>query len=171
MRAILGVAAALAVLTVSGCDINSGPAKTAKVDCNCTAPPQAATTPPPDMRGAYAPPTVHYRWRGHAHRYAGGGHSYYWRREFAEISVATYDYHSDSHSYYQGYQGTAGGSDASAYAGGGAHGDDGYRRVDGGATAGEPAYYETHGDDRARLHPWHGYDADCPDQDPDRHRH
>ncbi|HXC54509.1 MAG TPA: hypothetical protein VNU97_04390 [Rhizomicrobium sp.] len=176
MRIILAAAAALAALTVSGCDIDTGPPKTAKVECNCAQPPQSAAALPPDMRGstAYPPPARHYRW--HGRRYAGGVHGYYWRREYAELSVSTYDYHSDSHSYYQGDRGGSAASayayaGAAAYAGGASyggaavHGGDGFTRVEGGATIGAPTHYETHADDRARLHPWHGYDADCPDQD------
>ncbi len=191
MRVILAAAAALAAMTVSGCDINTGPPKTAQAACNCTMP------PPAGMRGseAYPPPAQHDRYRGyrrpHGSSYAGwhGGHSHDWRREYAETSVFTYDYHSGSSSYDMGSHG-GGGASASAYAyagagayasggaGGGVHGGDGYHVVDrgwvdgygrghdGGATAGEPVHYETH-DDHGRLHPWHGYDADCPDD----HRH
>jgi hypothetical protein len=188
MRVILAAAAALAAITVSGCDINTGPPKTAKVECNCTAP----AAPPAGMRGSEPPPAEPYHHhsyrRPHESGYASwhGGHSHYWRREYAETSVFTYDYHSGSSTYYAGSHGggssgasayayaEAGGyAGAGAYAGGGAHGGgyrvvdrgwvDGYGRGhDGGAPAGAPAHYETHGD-RGRLHPWHGYDADCPD--------
>jgi hypothetical protein len=189
MRVILAAAAALVAITVSGCDINTGPPKTAKVECNCAVP----AAPPAEMRGseAYPPPAAPYRYHGHRRPhgtfYAGwhDGHSHYWRREYAETSVFTYDYHSgsSSSSYYAGGGGSSGASayayagahaGGGAYAGGGAHGGDGYHVVDhgwvdgygrghdGGATAGEPVHYETHGD-HGRLHPWHGYDADCPD--------
>ena len=87
------------------------------------------------------------------------GHAYYWRREFAEISVQTYGYHSDSRSYY-----SAGGS-------GGHDGGDSGVPIAAGRTATaagtETAGVVGHGESAvvadARLHPWHGYDADCPD--------
>jgi hypothetical protein len=169
MRAILVMAAALAVLTVSGCDINSAPPKATQVQCNCgtTPPPVAAATPAPDMRGstAYAPPARHHRYR-HPRGFARWhDRSYFWRREYAELSVVTYDYHSGSQTYYDdgtGHHDTADNS--------GTH-DDGYTRVDSGWIDG---YGRGHGnggahggsgdDARGRLHVWHGYDADCPDQ-------
>ncbi|HEY0300105.1 MAG TPA: hypothetical protein VGC36_02160 [Rhizomicrobium sp.] len=201
MRFIL--AAGLIALSVGGCDINTTP-KTAKVDCNCTVPP----APPPPDSDAYAPPPQDrgYRHREHWHGHHGhGGRAHYGRREYAEMSVFTYDYHSRSTSYTTGGHGGGSGgvsvyayaaAGAGAYAGAGAHaggyagdaahgGDgfhvvergwrDGYGRLhDGGASTGDPAHYETGdatagdphetgGDERGRLHPWHGYDADCPD--------
>ncbi|MEI9991598.1 MAG: hypothetical protein WDM86_16330 [Rhizomicrobium sp.] len=159
MRIILAAAAALAVFTVAGCDINTGPAKDTKVGCNCATPPAATPTPTGE---ADTPPPPRHRWHRHGDRHVyGGGHGYAWRREYSEISVATYDYHSDSRSYVMG------GGD---YAGGGAaHGNgwvDGYGRAYGGGAD----HHETAADDRARLHPWHGYDADCPDNDPHARR-
>lgn len=172
MRVILAAAAALALFTVSGCDINTGPPKTAKVECNCATP-----APPAGMRPstAYAPPETPYRYRAHRHGYGiarWSGHSYYWRREYSEISVATYDYHSDSHSYTMA--GGGGSYGASAYAAAGAYAGgyhavdhgwvDGYGRGhDGGATAGTPVHYETNGRSGGRGDVWHGYDVDCPD--------
>jgi hypothetical protein len=164
MRVILTAAAALAVIMVSGCDINTGPAKTAKVECNC------AGTPPAGMRPstAYAPPAepYHHRWHrehhgtGTASWHGGGSHSYYWRREYAELSVATYDYHSTSHSYYMsgGDGGGSSGASAyayagaysggSAYAGAGAHGGDSYDHHGDG-------HYDRHGDGyHAVPHGW-----------------
>ena len=43
MRVILAVSA-VALLALAGCDSNTGPQKTAKVECNCSQPP----APPPD---------------------------------------------------------------------------------------------------------------------------
>jgi len=165
MRVILAAAAALAALTVSGCDINTGP-KTAPVACNCATP----APPPTGMRGSddTTPPATAHHHR-HAHRYAtsyGGGHAYYWRREYSEVSVQTYDYHSDSHSYAMGGGDEGGGSaGASAYASSGGAWVDGYGRGHGGATAGTAV---SGGDEHGRLKPWHGYDVDCPDK-PARH--
>lgn len=191
MRSILVLAAALAVLTASGCDINTAPSKPATVECHCAAPPaQAAATPPPDMRGstAYQPPQYDYRprWNARGHRYAGGdgyrshgGDAYRWHRSYAERSVFSYDYHSDSHGYYQGdnYSGGNSYTDGGGYADHGTHGDDGFRPVEqgwidgygrshGGGGGGISITGGTGGVERARLHPWHGYDADCPDNDP-----
>ncbi|MEJ0024493.1 MAG: hypothetical protein WDN01_00580 [Rhizomicrobium sp.] len=169
MRIFLAAAATLAVFTVAGCDVNTGTPKDAKVGCNCTPPPVA--TPPAPTAGEpdYAPPPTH-RHRWHRRRYAYDGvHGYAWRREYSEISVATYDYRSDSHSYITGGHTYAGGG---AYDGGGAvHGGgwvDGYGRAYGGGD--DAAHHETAAGDRARLHPWHGYDADCPDNDPHARR-
>lgn len=140
MRVILVTAAALAALTLSGCDINTTP-KTAKVECNCTppAPPPVATHD--DDYGPPPPDHDHYRdrYRGHGgshHGYArwhGGGHSHYWRREYSEMSVFTYDYHSDSHSYETGGGHGGGGASAYAYAAAGAY-------AGGGAYAGAGAH-------------------------------
>ena len=174
MRVILATAAALIAVTLSGCDINTGPPKTAKVECNCAAP---VAAPPAGISGGgttYAPPPErHYRWHRHPHSYAHwSGHSYYWRREYSEVSVQTYDYHSTSTSTYTD-GGTYGGGDA--YASGEVYGDGGYhtadrgwidgygRSHDGGATTGEPVHYETHGGGHSRGDVWHGYDVDCPD--------
>ena len=86
MRIILAAAAALAVLTVSGCDINTAPSKPAKVTCNCASPPPAAV--PPSSDTPVPPPEHHYR---HHYGYGHGGyrmpHGYRWRREYAELSV------------------------------------------------------------------------------------
>src|SRR5258707_13857466 len=142
MRAILTACAALAALSLTSCDINTGTPKTAQVDCHCATPPPVAGTP--DMRGStgYEPPPVRHRRRYHGYAYAGhgsyNGHSHYWRREDSELSVATYDYHSDSHSYVMGDSGGAyaeGGG--GAYVGGAVHGGwvDGYGPGHGGATA------------------------------------
>ena len=178
MRMVLAAAAALAVFTVAGCDINTGTPKETKVGCNCTTPP-AATPAPPAGEPYYEPPHHHHRWYGHGttRSYGGGVHGYAWRREYSEFSVQTYDYHSDSHSYVMGGEDSsayAGGSTyagGGAYAGGGVHGGwvDGYGRGHGGATAGDAAHYETATADRARLAPWRGYDIDCPDNDPRAH--
>jgi hypothetical protein len=164
MRVIMAATAVLAALAVSGCDINTGP-KTAPVACNCAAP-----APPPTVaagNGDTTPPARH-RHR-HAHRYAasyGGGQAYYWRREYSEVSVQTYDYRSGSHSYAMDESGgddTGGSGGASAYAssGGSTEGGwvDGYGRGHGGAGAAVGG-----GDERGRLKPWHGYDIDCPDK-------
>lgn len=177
MRVILAAAAALAAMTVSGCDINTGPPKTAKVECNCAAP----AAPPEGMRPgtAYAPPVTHGHYRGYRHPHEYGtahwsGHSHYWRREYSEVSVATYDYHSDSHSYTMGGGGGSSGVSAYAYAAaGGGYAGGGYHAVDGGfvdgygrghgATVGEPVHFETHPDGHGRGDVWHGYDVDCPD--------
>ncbi len=193
MRVILAAAATLAVIMVSGCDINTGPARTARVECHC------AGTPPAGMRDstASAPPaeTYHHRWHREPHHAAGyaswhgGSHAHYWRREYAELSVATYDYRSTSHSYYLNGGESGGTPDASAYAyagayGGGSayagagtqdggysdrHGDgyrpvphgwvDGYGRAHDGGDAGAPVQV----DGPHRRDPWHGYDVDCPD--------
>jgi len=161
MRMVLAAAAALAVFTVAGCDINSGTPKDAKVGCNCVPPPAAAPAPPA-AAPAYAPPR--HRW--HRLAYADDGvHGYAWRREYSEISVATYDYRSDSHSYVMGDSADSGGGYAAGRAG---HGGwvDRYGRAHGGASTGDAV----HGDDtrtayRARMAPWRGYDIDCPDDD------
>jgi hypothetical protein len=180
-RILLAAAAALAVFTVAGCDINTGAPKPAQSTCNCGGaqpPPQASVPPAPE---SYAPPehrhhaqSRHYADRGHDR----GAHSYYWRRSYSEVAVQTYDYHSDSSStvigddgdrrdyHHEGHEG----GDANA---GAEHGEgwvDGYgRRHDGGeASIGEPVHDNGRGDG-ARLHPWHGYDADCPDDDSHHH--
>jgi len=207
MRALWVAGAAVAALTVSGCDINTTP-KQAKADCHCTATPPptsttATTTPPPqpDMSGStdYAPEDHDTGGRGHGHgRHHGHGHGYayndsgygydghfrrhghgyhggyeghggyYWRREYSELPVYTYDYHSTSTSstYVGGSSGTY------AETGGGYHvvphgWVDGYgvMHTGGGAYAGVPAHYETGGRDRDRMSSWHGYDAYCPDDD------
>ena len=199
MRIVLAASMALIAVSVIGCDINTTP-KTAQVGCNCTAPP----APPAGMRGsdAYPPPAApvgyrtheRYHWHGAPHHgtahWSGGDRSYHWRREYSEMSVFTYDYHSSSTSYTTGgHGGGYGGVSAyayaaagsygggGAYAGAGAHGggyagdpvhaDDGYHRVPSG-TVGDPAHYETDGRDRHRGDVWHGYDVDCPD--PANHR-
>jgi hypothetical protein len=158
MRAVLAIAAAAIALSLSGCDTNTG-APAAKVGCNCATPAAPPAAAVPDMRGstAYAPPTAHRH-----HRPAGygrwSGHAYYWRREFAEISVQTYGYHSDSRSYY-----SDGGSDSH---------DGGFRRAESGwqdgygrwhGTAGVAGHTDSGVVADARLRPWHGYDATCPD--------
>ncbi|MEI9995012.1 MAG: hypothetical protein WDM91_10490 [Rhizomicrobium sp.] len=159
MRVILAAAAALAVLTVSGCDINTGTPRTEKVTCNCATP--APAVPPAGARSGEAPrpqARVHHHrdWRAAP----GHGYAYRWHREYAEVSVQTYDYHSDSHSYYQGGErgGAYGATDG--YAGGAHRGDH-----DRGDEDGAPVHDRRAADERERLHPWHGYDADCPDQD------
>jgi hypothetical protein len=192
MRVILAVAGAAVALSLSGCDMRGGDQKPAKVDCNCTTtpPPAQATTPPPDMRGstAYVPPEEHRTYHHHSYRPRGadgGHHGYYtWRKEYSEISVATYDYHSGSTSTYTGggsydggdayhgggdYHGGHGEHDGGGYHGGhdGGYHDadrgwiDGYGRGHGGYT-GDAVHYES-GTDDGRGHVWHGYDADCPD--------
>ncbi len=179
MRPILAATAILAVFTVSGCDINTGGGKPASADCHCAAP--VAAAPAPVATTASAAPAeyhhrYHYRHRGYGARYAGWhAHGYYWRKEYSEISVATYDYHGGSHSYYVG--GHEGG--ASAYAGAGEHGGGDYHAVDGGwvdgfgrghgGHAGTPVHYEARADEHDRMKPWHGYDADCPDGDDHAH--
>ena len=174
MRMVLAAAAALAVFTVAGCDINTGTPKETKVGCNCTTPP-AATPAPPASEPYYAPPAPrHHRWHGHGYaRTYGGVHGYAWRRDYSEISVETYDYRSDSHSYVTGESSDSGTySGAGAYAGGGAGGSehggwvDGYGRGHGGATAGDAVHDDRAIVDRARMAPWRGYDIDCPDNDP-----
>lgn len=177
MRVLLALTGAAMALALSGCDINTNGQK--QTACNCAATPPAApvaATTPPDMRGstAYMPPEepwpYHHRHRHAGHGYAySGHHGYYWRREYSEISVATYDYHSGSTSRFFGYTG------GDAYHGGGDyHGEhdgadhgwiDGYGRSHGGY-AGGAVRRETGSDGRDR--PWHGYDADCPD-DPHHH--
>lgn len=216
MRTLAVLAAATVALALSGCDINTSP-RTAKAECGCcscptqAAPPTrtAATPPMPDddMRGsdAYEPrPYRRHHHRGYdryrPHRDRGysrwNGHSYYWRREYSEMSIYTYDYRSASTSTYVGATaGAAAGASAYAYAGAGAGAyagagagastgggyrvvpggwQDGYGRWhDGRATAGDPAHYEPtgSGDGGSRMQPWHGYDADCPDDDHDHHGH
>jgi hypothetical protein len=195
-RILLAAAAALAVFTVGGCDITTGPQKPAQSACNCngTQPTQQTTTPPAPSE-PYAPPQHDRRHREHGWHYAydrqhenGGAHQYYWRRAYSEIAVQTYDYHSDSSSYVTGDDGDHRGvgdghrrfhhdehyDGGGAYAGGGVHGEgwiDGYgrHRDGGGASAGAPVHGEGRGDE-ARLHPWHGYDIDCPDNERDTHR-
>jgi len=185
-RIFLAAAAALAVFTVSGCDINTGAQKPAQSTCNCAGTPPQASVPPAPSETA-TPPGYHRHHHGYGRHYAygghdGGAHAYYWRRSYSEISVQTYDYHSSSSAYVMGEDGDRedhGGTDrhGEGYAGGAVHGEGGWvddygRHHDGGdATAGEgPVHAETTGDG-ARLHPWHGYDADCPDdRDPHRHR-
>jgi hypothetical protein len=157
MRAILTACAALAALCLTSCDSNTGTPKAAKVECNCAPPAQTAGVP--DLRGNEAAPRPHQRHYGHA-RYTYPGHA--WRREYSEISVETYDYHSDSRSFAM--------ADGGAYAGGSGEGYravehgwiDGYGRSHGGgATAGASVDY----DGRTRRDTWHGYDAECPDKD------
>ncbi|HEY0105727.1 MAG TPA: hypothetical protein VGB91_06540 [Rhizomicrobium sp.] len=158
MRLGLAAFAILAALTVSSCDINTGTPKAAKVECNCAPPLQAAAVPAkPDID---MPRPAHRHRRHRADHYAGGGyHAFAWRREYSEYSVSTYDYRSDSRSYVTGgerYRTAGGRADGYGYG----HG--------GGAAAGIPAHYETGGHGRARMDPWHGYDADCPDEDAPR---
>ncbi len=167
MRMVLAAAAALAVFTVAGCDINTGTPKETKVGCNCTTPP-AATPAPPAAEPYDAPPPAPHRYRWHRHFYApvyDSVHGYAWRREYSEISVETYDYHSDSHSYVMGEGAYAGGD---AYAGGAEHGGwtDAYGRAHGGA--GDAVHGDARTVYRARMAPWRGYDIDCPDDDPRR---
>lgn len=157
-------AAALAVIAVAGCDINTGPAKPAQTTCNCT-PPQPAVAPPAYGEPSYSPPP--HRGRHRAHRSYGGAHGYAWRREYAELSVETYDYHSTSTVTVVGDSGGyAGGGYAYEGHGGAASGTwtDGYGRVHSGAPVHRDAAV-----DRARAAVWRGYDADCPD-DPARRR-
>jgi hypothetical protein len=184
MRVILALAGAAVALSLSGCDINTNGQKQA--NCNCVPAPVAppvATTGTPDLRGstAYRPPEeprpVHHRHRERGYAYdGGGGHHgyYYWRREYSEVSVAMYDYHSGSTSSYFGFTGGGvyhgggdyhGGHGEHDGHGGGYHGTDhgwidGYGRGHGGYT-GDAVHYESRADD-GRDHPWHGYDADCP---------
>jgi hypothetical protein len=178
-RILLAAAAALAVFTVGGCDINTGAPKPAQSTCNCngTPPPRQVTTPPAPSE-PYTPPE-HYRRRHERYAYGSGGHRYYWRRGYSEIAVQTYDYHSDSSSTVIGEDGDGydhrrfhhdGGV---AYAGDGVHGEgwiDGYGRHHGGDTGiGAPA--PVSGPDAiARLQPWHAYDIDCPDDERDPYR-
>ncbi|MEJ1970206.1 MAG: hypothetical protein WDN03_16490 [Rhizomicrobium sp.] len=173
MRALLTVMAAAVALTLSGCDYNNQAQKPASCNCAATPPPVAAATPAPPPAGTDdTPPPEHHRARYHGH---GGGYgmarrpSHFWRREYSELSVATYDYRSGSTSTY------AGGRDAHDDHGGG----DGFhpagdgwtdfygRRHANGAAA---IVYDTSGDAH-RDHPWHGYDADCPDGDAHHRRH
>jgi hypothetical protein len=147
------MAAATIALSLSGCDTNTG-TPAARVSCNCATP----AVPIPGMRGstAFAPVATHHRThRRFAARW--DSHSYYWRREFAEVSVQTYGYHSDSHSHYES---GGGGHDSGSGVRTGSGWQDGYSRwhaVAGGATRGANA-------DATRLQSWHGYDADCPDR-------
>jgi hypothetical protein len=148
MRAVGLVLAATAALGLASCDINTGPPKAAQADCHCAAPPPAV--PPVEP----APPPT-YR---HHHRYAysghTSGHTYYWRREYSELSVDVYDYHSSSTRY------TTGGG--ASYAGGGAYtGDAAYGGGHDGAGTGTAVYA---GGGHDRLSVWHGYDQDCPDK-------
>jgi hypothetical protein len=164
-RAVLAMAGVL-TLALSSCDLNTG-APAARVGCNCPVAAAPAPVPLPDMRGstAYAPAAVRHHVRhGRAYGYAWSGHSYYWRREYAEVSVQTYDYHSDSHAYYVGGSGggSAGGGGYASHDGDDHHEgwQDGHGRwhATGSAAHGEIA------DAGARLKPWHGYDANCPDR-------
>ncbi len=179
MRLALAAFTAMAVLAVSGCDINTGTPREAKVECNCATPTRAIPGTP-DMRGSEGPLSRHRRHYRAASYSQGDRHGYAWRREYSELSVETYDYRSSSRSYSTGESGgeSSGGADAYAYAGASAGGSgDGYRVVErgwvdgygrthgGGAAAGTPVHYETSARDGARMHPWHGYDADCPDKD------
>lgn len=155
MRMLLAAAAGLAALALTSCDINTG--ATRKADCNCTPAPVTAPVPPAQT-ASYAPPAGHRR---HRRSYAyGGARGYAWRREYSEVSVETYDYHSDSSSYVMGGE-SYGGSGGERIAHGDAHGDrtDGFDRTHSDAGT---ARYETAG--RQRMDPWHGYDVDCPDQ-------
>ena len=167
MRIVFTAAAALAVLMAAGCDINTGPAREAKVDCHCT-----AVAPPAAPIAEAAAPGHRHRWYHHAYSYGGsyaGHRGYAWRREYSEVSVATYDYRSDSHSYVMGETDDETGG-ASAYADGAAHGGggaqgwvDGHGRDYGGAAMGDAVHHESESSDAARMKPWHGYDVDCPD--------
>ncbi len=158
MRGIVTACAALAALSLTGCDINTGAPKTVQADCHCTNLPAAA---PPVTSGDtdYEPRPAHRHSHRHGYADSGSAHSYSWRREYSEVSVATYDYRSDSRSY------TIGASDA-AYSGDSAGGESHGGLVDDhdSATAGEPVH-RAQGDRHGRLSPWHGYDADCPDRD------
>ena len=184
-RIFLAAAAALAVFTVGGCDINTGSQKPAQTTCNCNGTPPAQAAAPAAPPEPYTPPE-HYRrhrtsGRHYAYgRYDGGARTYYWRRAYSEIAVQTYDYHSESSSYvigedgdHRGYRRGGHHDGDGGYAGGAVHREgwvDGYgRHHDGGeASAGAPvhedvAHEDASANDNARLHPWHGYDADCPD--------
>lgn len=154
MRMVLAAAAGLAALALTSCDINTG--ATRKADCNCT--PAPATAPvPPAQTASYAPPPEHRR---HHRSYAyGGARSYVWRREYSEVSVETYDYHSDSRSYAMGGESYSR-SGGERIVDGGAHEGRGDDRPHG--DAGTPVHYETAG--HSRMDPWHGYDVDCPDR-------
>jgi hypothetical protein len=177
MRVILALASATVALSLSGCDIRGGDQKPATA-CNCATPPAAATTttPPPDMRGstAYMPPAIHHRrhYRPRGYAYGSGHHgTYYWRKEYSEVSVAMYDYHSGSTSSYFGGESYGGDDYHGGHGGGGYHGAahgwiDGYGRGHDGYV-GDAVHHESGADD-GRDRPWHGYDADCPD-DPHHH--
>ena len=175
-RILLAAFATLAVFTVSGCDISTGPQKPAQTTCNCTppTPPQQAAVP----SEPYAPPEHRHRHSWHT-AYGGGDHAhgYYWHRSYSEVAVQTYDYHSDSSSTVMGEDDHRGYYHRDGYdTGGTAHGEswvDGYgRHHDGGsAVVGDAAHRETGSDDAARLHPWRGYDVDCPDDDRGPHHH
>ena len=78
-----------------------------------------------------------------AHAWRASG--YRWRREYAEAAVFTYDYHSDSHAYYQGeaaYDGESAGDWHGRHGRSVAISDD---------------------DTKLRMKAWQGYDVDCPD--------
>ena len=142
---------ALALLSVSGCDSNSPAPKPATVSCNCTTP----AAPPPLVTPALPPatPAIHHRGRHRSASWHGRG--YRWHKEYAETSVFTYDYHSDSHSYYQG--------EPVYRHGGGEEGwVDGYGRSHGSGSEDDSDFLAS-GDAHGRMKPWHGYDVDCPD--------
>ncbi len=172
MRAILTACAALAALSLASCDINTGTPNNAQAGCHCTAPPPAPVPPAAGTETAYAPPPpAHHRHHGGVYAYGGHGRysghgSYYWRREFSEVSVQTYEYHSDSRSYASdgAYAGSGTYGEGGATAGDSVHGEgwvDGYGRAHGGATAGSAVHYEHDG---RRRSVWHGYNEDCPDR-------
>jgi hypothetical protein len=130
MRMIFATAAALAVLTVSGCDMQADASKPVQVACNCHQPPAAV-----HAHGGNAPPASHYRRHrheyasdhggrivrdaGHAPHWNGGTHD--WRDAYAERSIVTYDYHSHSQTYYD--DGTTHDAHDDGYAGGADRGD------------------------------------------------
>lgn len=129
----------LALLAVSSCDSNNPAPKPAAVSCNCTAPattPQAAPEPAPE-------PTGHSRGTAAPHHRVASGRArgYRWHRTYAEAAVFTYDYHSDSRSYFLGAV-----SDRSS---------DGWH--------GSHVHAISNDDAKARMKPWHGFDVDCPD--------
>ena len=126
---------ALALLAVSSCDSNNPAPKQPTVVCHCATPPAptALTAPEPTVE----PMAPHHA--GH-HRVAGPhGANYRWHRGYDDAAVFTYNYHSDSHGYYQGERGV---------------------RRDGHGGSG---YILPVDDANARMQPWHGYEVDCPD--------
>jgi hypothetical protein len=143
MRATI-IAVTLACVGLAGCD-NSANAPPPSVQavappCNCQPQSEAAAQP--------APPRSIYRHHRHWASYA--------RRDYSQSE--SYSHNSQSRSYYQsesddqsGYDDqreSRGEADESAWV-------DGYGRSHYAQTASATS------DDRARLAPWHGYDADC----------
>jgi hypothetical protein len=116
-------------------------------------------------------PRYHHGYTGTDEQYAA-----YWSA--ARVATSSYDYRSTSRVTSTGGGSYSGGgyySGGDSYHGGGYGGGGGY--ASGGDDSWQDGYGRTHrgtrltrGEYKARMDPWHGYDADCYDRDHRHHR-